>query len=883
MIELISNQLIALKSLPKDKRTAYLRGEYLYREGNCQILTHARDGWEVLIADPDEETGTEAKIKVADEEVFQIMKGKPVPWNEHGVAALMQVEEDLKNSEPRIQTEGKVYTREGMIKRVLEERHEKADKSKYKITFADNIYGEHTLVNEKGVRYQVTLRDFEQETGYIDNPDLQTNKLGTTKHLMYAFNALKSKPRTFERLSKRYPFIEVFLDPLQDYRITWYYPHKMSPGAEALISKHFGDKSWLPESEVKDFLLFIRDAGRYPKIKIRPEVEEKVRKAWEQEMLMRVEKDEKLDFSLLKVELFPYQKDGVQFATFREGAILADEMGLGKTIQAIATAVMKKKLFGFKKCLVICPASLKAQWKQEIERFSHETAEIIEGMPARRREIYRHGETYFIIANYETVLRDVLEMNRMQPDFIILDEAQRIKNFSTVTANNIKQLQKKHALVITGTPIENRLTDLYSVMQFVDPGYLAPLWEFSYQHCYFDESKKDKITGYYNLQQLKERLSPILLRREKSKVLQDLPQLTQINVPVDMHREQKDYHTSFGQAASRILGKKFLTPYDMQRLMLLLANMRMVCDCTYLIDKETYHSPKLDELEHILLEKFDLPHCERKIIIFSEWTNMLNIIGKMLHRNGIGYVQLSGKVAVKHRGQLIKKFESDPECKVFLSTDAGGSGLNLQMADTVINFELPWNPAKKNQRIGRIDRLGQMSKQLTVLNFISRGSIEIKIASGLTLKQNLFDGVLSTDEGPDVVDFSASGKAQFLQELESIMAELTSAAVEDEAVETALNAREVETLEELIAEELEAAETPEAIPADAAALVSEEAARPAPVPQVEAMEKVLNNGMDFLSGLLAMATGKNVGLEDKRVEVDAATGEVVMRFKLPTL
>ena len=148
---------------------------------------------------------------------------------------------------------------------------------------------------------------------------------------------------------------------------------------------------------------------------------------------------------------------------------------------------------------------------------------------------------------------------------------------------------------------------------------------------------------------------------------------------------------------------------------------------------------------------------------------MLNLIGKMLHECGIGFAQLSGKVQVKNRDKLVKKFETDAQCKVFLSTEAGGSGLNLQVADTVINFELPWNPAKKNQRIGRIDRLGQRSKNLTVINFISRNSIEVSIASGLGLKQNLFDGVLTENNALDTVDFSASGKSQFLQQLESIM------------------------------------------------------------------------------------------------------------------
>ena len=141
---------------------------------------------------------------------------------------------------------------------------------------------------------------------------------------------------------------------------------------------------------------------------------------------------------------------------------------------------------------------------------------------------------------------------------------------------------------------------------------------------------------------------------------------------------------------------------------------------------------------------------------------MLQIIGKMLHEAGIGFALLTGKVEVKNRGKLVKKFESDPECKVFLSSEAGGAGLNLQVADTVINFELPWNPAKKNQRIGRIDRLGQRSKKLTVINFVSRHSIEEKIAAGLGLKQNLFDGVLSETNRLDVVDFSARRKSPIL-------------------------------------------------------------------------------------------------------------------------
>ena len=870
MIKIVNYKLAQLSKDEKFKFIEFKKGEALFRNGNCQMLSQSSQAFEILVADEYEED-QEISIKVIEEEAQSYRNDKKVNWDAYGIAALMLVKEELEKTKPRPSLQGQAYTREGMIKRVLAERKEKASKANYKVAFADNIYGEHILVNEKGVKYKVTLRDFKNKTGYIDNPDCKTNKLGTTKHIMFLFEKLLSNKKLFKRLGKTYPFIEIYLDPLNEYRITWHYPHEVDNDINVLIKKYFGKKNYIEDKAVKDFLLFIRDAVNFYKILIRPEVEEKVKRAWDIEMLDVQKRDTKLDFSLMKVPLFPYQQEGVLFATFREGAIIADEMGLGKTIQAVATAVMKKVIFNFKRTLIVCPASLKEQWKQEINKFSHEEAEVVDGMPEQRAALYKNSKAYFLIVNYETILRDWREINRMEPDFIILDEAQKIKNFSTVTAQSIKLLTKKHSLVITGTPIENRLIDLYSIVQFADPYYLTPLWEFSYQHCYFDEHNKTKITGYYNLQQLNDRLKPILIRREKRKVIKDLPNVTEITIPIAMHEEQQMYHANFAKGIATILRKKYISPYDQQKLMLLMANMRMVCDSTYLIDKESYISPKLNELKEVLIEKLDLRNSNSKVIIFSEWVTMLNLIGKMLHECGIGFAQLSGKVAVKNRDRLVKKFETDPHCKIFLSTEAGGTGLNLQVADTVINFELPWNPAKKNQRIGRIDRLGQRSKNLTVINFLTRNSIEMSIASGLNLKQNLFDGVLNDGNTLDTVDFSGSGKAQFLHELESIMdgfikTETTQEAEQTVAQETLVREvmKDILVEEDVITEPLNLNQNTE-------------------VQQHENMEKVMNHGMEFLSSLFKMATGKDMGMENQKIEIDKQTGEVVMRFKLPML
>ena len=553
-------------------------------------------------------------------------------------------------------------------------------------------------------------------------------------------------------------------------------------------------------------------------------------------------------------------------------------MGLGKTLQAIGTAIMKKDIFAFGKTLVVCPASLKEQWKREIEKFSDEKALVVQGFPDERVEQYKNGEHYFFIVNYEMVMRDHQQINKGGFDFLILDEAQRAKNYETKTANSLKRLEVKHKLVITGTPIENRLIDIFSIMGILDPHFLGPLWEFSYQHCLFDPLRYNKINGYYNLKSLNKKLEKVLIRREKRKVIDQLPNIQQVNIPIHLSPLQEDYHSSYARGLAQILHKKFLTPYDMQRMQLLLANMRMVCDSTYLIDEETNESPKLEELQYVLLEKLDIKNTNRKIIIFSEWIKVHKLIGKMLRENNIGFVELSGKIPVKSRGELIRKFEENDQYKVFLSTEAGGSGLNLQVADILINFELPWNPAKKNQRIGRIDRLGQKSKKLTIFNFITKDSIEQQIASGLLVKQSLFDGVLGEEAARDMVDFSTKGRSQFIEQLEEFISGTEKAKKTKEELSVEVGAEE--DIPEEVSQQGEldfsGEEGLEASPQE-----EDPAARPKTSRiATREMEQVMNNGMQFLAGMFKMSTGKELGMENQKISIDEETGEVVMRFKL---
>ncbi|MDR0642746.1 MAG: DEAD/DEAH box helicase [Treponema sp.] len=820
------------------------QAEHLYNEDCCILLSQSPLAVEFAVAGDAAAEEVECTLCIGEdgETIDPRINGKPGAWDPYTYACLLRYEEELKR--PRLKSgHDKKYTREGMIRRVLEERREKAEKADYRIKWADNIYGDHILTNEKGFRYTVFLRDFENETGYSDSADAAYNKLGTTKHIMYAFAKLKENAALYNKLDKTFPFIEVYCDPLNDYNISWYYPAELPPGEKELINKFFKTKPFIENAKIKSFLKFIEAAESFNTIRVRPEVREKVERWYEDRMLEDLRGKAKPDFSRIKANLFPYQAEGVDFALFRRAAIIADEMGLGKTIQAIGTAVLKKQIFGFKKTLVVCPATLKSQWKKEIEKFSGEKALIPSGTPADRERQYLSPDYFFFIINYETVLRDSQAVNRADFDFLILDEAQKIKNYETKTASAVKRLKAKHTLVITGTPIENRLIDIYSIINTIDPHYLGPLWEFSYQHCLFDLQKPNKINGYYDLQNLNIRLAGILIRREKQAVLSQLPDVQQKDVPVDLSPLQQEYHAGYMKGIGQIIRKKYLTPYDLRKLNQLLSSARMVCDSSYLVDEATSDSPKLLELEDILLEKLDIKNKDRKVIVFSEWVKMHQLIGNMLRKRGVGFTELNGTVPVKQRGALIKQFERNRDCRVFLSTEAGGAGLNLQMADTLINFELPWNPAKKNQRIGRIDRLGQKSNKLLIYNLISRDSIEQHIAAGLLVKQSLFEGVLSENSDINYVDFSTKGRSQFIQQLETLIADR----------ETAAQA---------------AAETPTA------------AAAPLPAGQAEQLEQVLTSGLSFLAGLFKMSTGADLAFRDQKLEVDPQSGEVRLSFKM---
>jgi len=369
--------------------------------------------------------------------------------------------------------------------------------------------------------------------------------------------------------------------------------------------------------------------------------------------------------------------------------------------------------------------------------------------------------------NYEQVRSDSLDINAaLKPDIVILDEAQRIKNWASLTARAIKRLESRYAFVLTGTPIENRIDEIYSITEFLNPAIFGPLFRFNRDHYLFDE--RGKPEGYRNLDKMREKLKPIVLRRRKYEVETELPERTDETRFVDLSHGQKQEYEPILQDVKRLAAKgqqKPLRKEEREILMILLAKLRMLCDTQFILDKETKVSPKLDEL----VEIFDtaLAEPDVKIIVFSEWIGMLTLIREHLEKQKIGFAWHTGSVPQIKRRKEIKAFKEDPDCRVFLCTESGGAGLNLQNASVVINVDLPWNPAKLEQRIARAWRKGQ-TRPVTVINLVARGTIEHGMLGTLALKQGLADGVLDGIGKLSEVQLKRGGET-FLSRLEQTL------------------------------------------------------------------------------------------------------------------
>lgn len=468
--------------------------------------------------------------------------------------------------------------------------------------------------------------------------------------------------------------------------------------------------------------------------------------------------------------LFPYQREGMLHLAFTERALLADEMGLGKTIQAVAACALLHRLGKARRVLIVTPASLKTEWEEQIRRFTPLPLRLVYGSRAVRVRIYDEpAPPFFTIVNYEQIVADSLDLNeRLRPDIIVLDEAQRIKNWSTRTAQAVKRLRSRYAFVLTGTPIENRIDELHSIVDFLDPTLLGPHFRFNRDFYTFDENGRPE--GYQNLALLRERVRPILLRRRKVEVETELPSRTDRNLFIPLTPDMQGEYAGYEKPAKELARKaqqRPLTPNEQDLLMILLTMMRMVCDTPSIIKKNPCRDcPKLDELARVLDEVLADPDV--KVIVFSEWEGMLARVREHADDHDIGYAWHTGSVSQQRRRAEINAFRQDPKCRLFLSTDSGGVGLNLQHASVVVNCDLPWNPAKLEQRIARAWRKNQL-RPVTVVNLIAERTIEHSMLGSLANKQELASGVL--DGIGDLTKVTLRrGRQELLKRLEQALA-----------------------------------------------------------------------------------------------------------------
>jgi superfamily II DNA or RNA helicase len=714
-------------------------------------------------------------------------------------------------------------------------------------------------------RYHIRIGGLAPGQNVCSCPDFSTNDLGTCKHIEFALGKLERQRGAKSAFKRGFhpPHSELYLDYAGARRVRFRAGAACSAALGELALSLFdadGAHGLAPEryAMLPEFLAAAQAAG--DDVRCRDDALGFIaewRDAQERARLLDLHypvgtASAALD-GLLKIALYPYQARGALFAARAGRCLIGDEMGLGKTVQAIAAAELMIRHFGAQRVLVICPTSLKHQWQREITRFAGRDAQSIQGLRGAR-ELQFAQDGVCKITNYELLARDLDLINAWAPDLVIVDEAQRIKNWNTIAARALKRIACPYAIVLTGTPLENRLEELLSIVQFVDRHRLGPTWRLLHQHQSRDDS--GRVVGYRDLNHIGATLAPIMLRRHKADVLDQLPARVDKTLFVAMTPEQQAQHDDQGAIVKRIVHRwrksGFLSDADQRRLTCSLQTMRMACNSTYLVDHETDHGVKVDELVNLLDDLLEDPAA--KVVVFSQWLRTHELIERRLAVKGWDHVLFHGGVASAQRGALVDRFNGDPDCRVFLSTDAGGVGLNLQYAAAaIVNMDMPWNPAVLEQRIGRVHRIGQ-TRGVQVTNFVSRGSIEEGMLSVLAFKKSLFAGVL--DGGDSEIFMHGTRLSQFMDSVDAV----TQSMGQGEAP----------------------AEAPAPTHADGNADPVPDAARPAApgAPALDPWAPLLDAGMQLVAAL-AQATDADSAKRPAWIETDSVTGASFIKLPLP--
>ena len=422
--------------------------------------------------------------------------------------------------------------------------------------------------------------------------------------------------------------------------------------------------------------------------------------------------------------------------------ILADDMGLGKTLQALTVLQKAKENDGPMPTLVICPTTVVFNWECEIQKFAPELT-CLKLSGTERRSLFKKISEYdVVITSYALIRRDIDKLKDINFRYIILDESQNIKNAMSQTAQAVKKLHAQHKLALSGTPIENKLEELWSVFDFLMPGFLLSAAEFNTRYVNPIMERQDKTVE----KRLKLQIFPFILRRMKRDVAKDLPDKVENIAYCELTDEQKDFYLQVLDSTKEELFKSIeQNGLEKSRLSIFsaLLRLRQICCHPRLYDKENVKhvmsSGKFEKLKVLLEEIISEGH---RILLFSQFVNMLDIIKGWLEREGIDYEYLTGKT--KDRQAAVERFNNSNIPIFLISLKAGGTGLNLTGADYVIHYDPWWNPAVEDQATDRAYRIGQ-TKKVFVYRLITKNTVEEKIQKLKTVKRDLVDSVISVD------------------------------------------------------------------------------------------------------------------------------------------
>lgn len=464
-----------------------------------------------------------------------------------------------------------------------------------------------------------------------------------------------------------------------------------------------------------------------------------------QKLLQELKSPDKVKWDLpegIRAKLRSYQKTGYQWlktlSYYGLGGILADDMGLGKTLETILYIAS----FPNDKSLVVCPTSLVFNWQEEFARFAPGIrTQIVFGTPEERQALLQQEETDVFITTYPLIRKDISVYREIQFDHMFIDEAQFIKNHKSLSAKAVKSVPAKHRFALTGTPIENALSELWSIFEFIMPGFFSPYHKFS--EVYEKPIMRGQDTE--KMMELKARIKPFILRRMKKQVLKEIPDKTESMRMAQMTKKQEKIYLSYLTRIQTEINDHKGIQSGAERIQILsaLTRLRQIC-CHPGTFVENYHGGS-GKLELLLEQLPDLLEADHAVIIFSQFTSMLSIIARALDEEGIGYYYLSGTTKATERKQYVKGFNEGKEKVFLISLKAGGTGLNLTAADTVIHFDPWWNPAVEDQATDRAYRIGQ-EKQVHVIKYVMKDTIEEKIYQLQKKKKELSDQVIDSGE-----------------------------------------------------------------------------------------------------------------------------------------